>query len=551
MHQKRTIIVGGVAGGASAAARLRRNDETMDIVMFERGSHVSFANCGLPYYVGGVIQERKHLLITTPQEMADRFKIEVRVETTVTAIKPATKKVEWKKSDGTTGEDSYDFLVLAPGAAPVRPPLPGIDLPGIFTIRRVTDVDWVTQWIEEQQVQKAVVVGAGFVVTVIDLANQVLPPLDPEMAYIAQKELKKNGVKVVLGDSVEEFRQGDGASAALCAITRNGLNLQTDMVVLSIGVRPEIALANDAGLDCSRGIVVDERMRTSDPYIYAVGDAVESKNIVTEESSVFAMAGPANRMGRIAADNITSDNRDINAVYKGWVGSAVCGIFGLTVASTGCSEKTLERAQWPAYASIYLHPFSHAEYYPGAARMHMKLIFDPKTGRILGCQAVGSRESGGTEKRIDVIATLMQFDGTVHHMEDVELCYAPQFGSAKDPVNFAGQIASNVIRGYEHTVTWRSLLVDNPQPEPFVIDVRDPEEVSKGTYPKAHGVPFSELRGRMQTLPTDRPIYVFCESGQRSHSAVRMLRANGLNAFNLSGGYQSYLFCPSAHQREI
>jgi NADPH-dependent 2,4-dienoyl-CoA reductase/sulfur reductase-like enzyme/rhodanese-related sulfurtransferase len=545
----RILIVGGVAGGASCAARARRMSEKAEIIMFERGPYVSFANCGLPYYVGDVITDERDLLVATPELFRKRFNIEVRLRSEVQSID--REKHEIQVRNGQTGEvyrESYDALVLATGAAPVRPPIPGIDLPGIFSLRTIPDSRQIREQIAERNAKRAVVVGGGFIglettenlvrrglsVTIVEMLAQVMPPVDPEMAVPIQEHLTANGVSLCLGDGVAGFEQ-DAEGKAISVITKAGGRYVCDMVLLAIGVRPEIALAKGAGLEIGQlgGIRVDDQMHTSDERIWAVGDAVEVRNFVSGEWSLFPLAGVANRQGRIAADVIL----DREPRFRGVQGTIVCKVFDITVAATGLSERSLNRGKvhgWEQpYEKIYLHPGHHVGYYPGAKPITMKLIFSTEDGKVLGAQAVGEE---GVEKRIDVIAMAIQKGATVFDLEEAELCYAPQFGAAKDPVNIAGMIAANAMRGDAPVAHW----ADVRSPEPYVLDVREPEEFDLGHAEGAHNIPLHSLRGKMSELPRDREILVYCAVGQRSYYASRALRLNGFPAKNISGGIANY-----------
>jgi NADPH-dependent 2,4-dienoyl-CoA reductase/sulfur reductase-like enzyme/rhodanese-related sulfurtransferase len=537
----KVIIVGGVAGGASCAARLRRLVEDAEILMVERGPYVSFANCGLPYHVGGVIEEESKLLVTDKKVLQEQFKIDVRTECEVVGISPERKTVQLR--DAATGEvstESYDKLVLSPGAAPIRPPLPGIDLPGIFTVRSVPDARDIRAWIEEKKAKRAVVVGGGFIglemaenlvlrgldVTLVEMIDQVLPPLDPEMARLVERHVEKHGVRLALGDGVAGFKQSAGGS--LEVLTNSGQAHPGDIVILGIGVRPETSLAQAAGLETGErgGIRVDEQMRTSDPDIFAVGDAVEVKDFITGRWSLIALAGPANRQGRIAADVIAGrDSR-----YRGTQGTWVCGVFGLAVAATGASEKLLARLGEEGFEKIYIFPPSHAGYYPGARILATKVMFRKSDGRLLGAQVVGE---DGAEKRVDTFAMAIQMGGTVYDLEEAELCYAPQFGSAKSPVNFAGMVAADVLRGDMPLSHWST------EDDAFLLDVRRPEELAADPMPGAVNIPWEEIRGRLGELPRDREIHVFCRSGQRSYYVTRILLQNGFKARNISGAMLS------------
>ena len=544
MNPKRVLIVGGVAGGASCAARLRRLDEQAEIVVFEKGPYPSFANCGLPYYIGDKISDEAKLLVATPELFRDRFNIEVRTEQEVVGIHRGERKIEVKDlRGGSLYQERYDALVLSPGAVPARPPLPGIDLQGIFTLRTIPDSRAIRAWIQESQSRKAVVVGGGFIglemaenlarrglaVTIVEMFDQVMPPLDREMAEYVYVHLLDQRVSVRLGDAVARFNGSEGRVTSV--ETTAGAAIPADLVILSVGVRPESRLAKDAGLNLGPhgGIRVDESMRTSDPCIWAVGDAVEVTDAVTAELWLVPLAGPANRQGRIAADSICARP----ARFRGVQATAVCGVFGLTVAMTGVSEKRLSQAKDYDYATVYLHPNDHADYYPGAHTMHLKLIFRPSDGRVLGAQAVGG---SGVERRIDVVSFAIQKGSTVFDLEEAELCYAPQFGMAKDPVNLAGMVAANVVRGDVSLGKWNEL----PRSGAFLLDVREEEEFRRGAIDGAANIPLHQLRRRLAELPKHRPIWVNCARGQRSYYAVRILQQHGFDASNLSGGYSTW-----------
>jgi NADPH-dependent 2,4-dienoyl-CoA reductase/sulfur reductase-like enzyme/rhodanese-related sulfurtransferase len=543
MKNKRIVIVGGVAGGASCAARCRRLDEHAGIVMIDRGPHVSFANCGLPYYVGGVITDESTLHVADAALFRERFNIDVRTRTEAIEIRRELREVVLKELEtGRVYTESYDALVLSPGAAPVRPPLPGIDLPGIFVLRTIPDSRAIRDWIQKKNARSAVIVGAGFIglemaenlvrrglsVTVVEMLDQVMPPLDPEMARPVQEHLESRGVKIALGDGVAGF---DSRGTGLGVITKSGTRHQGDLVILAIGVRPETTLAKAAGLELGErgGIRTDERMRTSDPHIWAVGDAVEVKDVVTGEWALVPLAGPANRQGRVAADAICGGNTE----FRGVQATAICGVFDLTVASTGASEKSLRRAGITDYEKVYLHPSNHAGYYPGAKPIQMKLLFRKSDGRILGAQAVGEKD---VDKRIDVIAMAIQLGGTVFDLEETELCYAPQFGGAKDPVNYAGMIAANHLRGDLPLADWAKLGSDGA----LLLDVREPSEFEAGHIPGALNLPLHQLRARLPELPRNREVWIYCGVGQRGYYAARLLSQHGVQARNLAGGYRTY-----------
>lgn len=541
---KRVLIVGGVAGGASVAARLRRLCETCEIVLFDRGPYVSFANCGLPYYVGDIIREEKNLLVASADLFRNRFAIEVRTEHEVVSIDRTKREIHVRDlRGGAERRERYDALVLAPGAAPIRPPLPGIDLPGIFTLRTIPDSRRIREWILERRAKRAVVVGAGFIglemtenlaarglaVSVVEMAPQVLPPLDPEMARPVEERLRSHGIDLRLGDGVSGFAPREGGG--ITVTTKSGAEFPADLVILAIGVRPEVTLARSADIAIGPrgGIRVDDTMRTSDPAIWAVGDAVEVRDVVTGGWGMMPLAGPANRQGRIAADAIAGKN----SRFRGVQGTAVCGVFGMTVALTGASEKSLRAAGETGYEKIWLHPGHHAGYYPGAKPIHLKLLFSTTDGRVLGAQAVGEE---GVEKRIDVISTAIQMRATVADLAEAELCYAPQFGAAKDPVNIAGMIASNVLSGDLPLASWEEI----GKTEALLLDVRDPEEFAGGAIPGAVNIPLAEIRARVEEIPRDREVWIYCGVGQRAYYATRLLLQRGVRARNLPGGYETY-----------
>lgn len=551
----KVIIVGGVAGGASCAARLRRLDEKVEILMVERGHYVSYANCGLPYHVGGVIEQESSLLVATEQTFCEQFAIDCRTRCEVIGVSPRQKTVQLKNH--VTGEvttEKYDKLVLSPGAAPIRPPLPGIDLPGIFSVRSVPDAREIREWLDRDiedrsgmnaytgyqtvmPAKRAVVIGGGFIglemvenlvhrgleVTVIEKLNQVMPPLDPEMAGFVERYLVKHGVRLELNNGVAGFEQSpDGA---LVVLTESGKRFLADVVILAIGVRPETALAKMAGIEIGErgGIRVDEHMRTSDPDIFAVGDAVEVKDFVTNQWTLIPLAGPANRQGRIVADVITGrDSR-----FRGTQGTSICQIFEGVIASTGASEKILNRLGDTDYEKIYIFPNSHAGYYPGAKYIATKIIFRKSDGCLLGAQVLGE---DGVPKRIDSFAMAIQMGCTIYDLEEAELCYAPPFGSAKDPVNFAGMVAANALRGDMPMSHWSN--VDGQ----FMLDVRNPPELEVESIPGAVNIPLRQLRAHLDELPRDREILVFCRTGSRSYNATRILLQHGFNARNISGG---------------
>jgi NADPH-dependent 2,4-dienoyl-CoA reductase/sulfur reductase-like enzyme/rhodanese-related sulfurtransferase len=554
----KVIIVGGVAGGASCAARLRRLDEKAEIIMVERGPYVSYANCGLPYHVGGVIEKEASLLVATEQTFREQFAIDCRTRCEVIGISPEKKTVDLKNL--TTGEvivESYDKLVLSPGAAPIRPPLPGIDLPGIFSVRTVPDARTIREWLDRDiadrsgmnsytgyqtviKPQRAVVIGGGFIglemvenlihreleVTLLEKLNQVMPPLDPEMARYVARYMVKHGVHLELNDGVAGFQQT--ADGALVVLTSSGKRHPADIVILAIGVRPETALAKMAGIEIGQrgGIRVDEHMRTSKADIFAVGDAVEVKDFVTGQWSLVALAGPANRQGRIAAEVIVGrDSR-----FRGTQGTSICQIFEAAIAQTGTTEKMLTQLGDTDFEKIYLYPNSHAGYYPGAKYIAMKVIFRKSDGRLLGAQVLGE---DGVAKRIDSFAMAIQMGCTIYDLEEAELSYAPPFGSAKDPVNFAGMVAADVQRGDMPISHWDS------EDSRFLLDVRNPAELAVESAPGAVNIPLPQLRARLNELPREREILVICRSGQRAYYATRILLQNGFKARTIAGGMLS------------
>jgi len=531
----KVIIVGGVAGGASCAARLRRLDERASITVYDRGPFVSFANCGLPYHVGGVIPNEASLLLASPQLFHDRFRIEVKVHHEVTAIHREAKTVTVKNLlTGESFEDSYDALVLSPGAAPLRPELPGLDLPGVFTVRTIPDTREIRGWIAKTGAKHAVVAGGGFIglemaenlrhlgleVTLVQNGPQVMISMDAEMVAPLHAHLEKHGIQLQLNTPLTGVAQSGSKLLVNSAI-------ETDLVILGLGVRPETTLAKAAGLTLGKrgGISVDAQMRTSDAAIFAIGDAVEVHDIVTDTDILLALAGPANRQGRIAADVIAG--RD--SAFRGVQGTAICGLFDMAVAQTGATEKSLKRAGITDYEKVYLHPKHHVGYYPGAQTLHLKLIFAKPDGRILGMQAVGTVD---VARKVDVVSALIQKDGTVFDLEEAELCYAPQFGAAKDALNYAGFIAANHLRGDLPLSQWDALPADA-----FLLDVRDDDEFAEGHAKGALNIPLPELRDRLGELPEDKILHVYCGVGQRAYYAVRLLLQHGFDARDISGGW--------------
>ena len=555
----KVIIVGGVAGGASCAARLRRLDEQAEIVMVERGPYVSFANCGLPYHVGGVIEHESDLLVASPELFRGHFRVDCRTGCEAIGISAEEKTVQLKDlATGAVSTESYDKLVLSPGAASIRPPLPGIDLPGIFPVRTVPDAREIREWIERgtsflagmgkysgfQTVRpplRAVVIGGGFIgletaenlvfrgfdVTVVEMADQLLTPLDPEYGRLVGDFLELHGVHVALSDGVGGFERSEDGT--LTVSTQSGKRYPADVVILALGVRPDTTLARMAGIEVGElgGIRVDEHMRTSAPDIFAVGDAVEVRDFVTGEWSLIALAGPANRQARIAAEVIVGrDSR-----FRGTQGTAVVGLFGSTVAWTGVNENTLKRRRDSTYEKVYLYPNSHAGYYPGAKPIAMKVLFRKADGRVLGAQAVGE---DGVDKRISELALAIQLGATVYDLEECELCYAPPFGSAKDPINFAGMVGAAVLRGDMPVTHWDS------EQNGFLLDVREKVELGVEHAPGAVNIPLGQLRARLDELPQGREIRVICRSGQRAYYATRILLQEGFDASVISGGMLSH-----------
>ena len=539
------VIIGGVAGGATAAARLRRIDEASDIVLLEKGKHISYANCGLPYYIGGVIEDREKLLVQTPASFGKRFRIDVRVENEVVGIRTKDKVVVVRNASGEEYEETYDKLLLSPGANPVRPPLPGIDTEGIFTLRNVEDTDRIKAYMAGKCVKRAVVVGAGFIglemaenlhhagaaVSIVEMGNQVMAPIDFSMAAHIHLHLSQKGVALYLEESVTGFqRMGQEIHVSL----KSGKTIVADMVLLSIGVRPATELAKQAGLKLGEtgGIWVSEYLETSEKDIYAVGDAIEFPHPLTGKPWLNYLANPANRQGRIVADNMALGN---TVVYEGAIGTSIAKVFDMTVASTGLAAKRLK--QWGMeYSSSITHSSSHAGYYPDALPLTLKLTFHPQTGKLYGAQCIGYE---GVDKRIDQIAALIKHGGTIYDLMETEHAYAPPFSSAKDPIAIAGYVASNIVSGAMPVITWRELLQERDNV--MLIDTRTAEEFSFGTIPGAINIPLDELREHVSEVPTDRPVVVFCAVGLRGYLAQRILMGKGYrNVRNLIGGYKTY-----------
>ena len=541
------LIVGGVAGGATVAARLRRLDEKAEVILFERGKYVSYANCGLPYYIGGTIAQRSKLFVQTVKGFTDRFRIDIRVEQEVIAIDRDRKWVEVRNlATGEVYAETYDKLVLSPGAEPLRPGIEGIDNRRIFTLRSVPDTDSLKQYIEARGASRAVVVGGGFIglemaenlhqqglqVDVVEMSNQVMAPLDFSMASIVHRHLTDKGVGLYLEDGVVRFEESPEGKVVVHL--RSGRKLACDMVLLSIGVRPDIRLAQEAGLTLGErhGIAVNEYMQTSDPDIYALGDAVEVKHLVTGRPTLVPLAGPANKQGRIVANNLILGNK---YTYRGSIGTSIAKVFDLTVATAGANAKLLKANQM-AYISSFTHGTSHAGYYPGSHPLSIKILFAPDTGRLLGAQVVGFE---GVDKRIEMFEQIIRAGGTVQDLTELEHAYAPPYSSAKDPVNMAGYVAENILEGRVRIIHWREIA---PLPAGTLrIDVRTREEFALGTIPGFENIPLDELREHLDELPRERPIVVSCAVGLRGYLASRILLQHGFSDVrNLSGGYTTW-----------
>lgn len=544
--KKKVVIVGGVAGGASAAARLRRLDENAEIVMFEKGEFISFANCGLPYYVSGEIKEQSALTLQTPKSFNARFNVDVRILSEVIAINPDEKKVTVKKVvDGTTYEESYDELVLSMGADPIRPNIKGIESNKVFTIRNIPDTLRLKEYVDYKKPQRAVVVGGGFIgleiaenikavgvdVTIVEMSNQVIAPIDYDMAAEVHCHLRSKGVKLMLNSALEEIEEKDNA----LEVTISGRKVETDMVVMAIGVKPESKMAIEAGIEVnSRGAIkVDSHMRTNIKNIYAIGDVIEITNFITKEKSYVPLAGPANKQGRIVADNICG----LGTVYTGTQGSSVMKVFDITVASTGLNEKEAKR-QGLDYGKVYTYSANHATYYPGASMMAIKTIYEKKTGKILGAQIVGR---DGVDKRCDVYAVAIRANMTAYDLTNLELCYAPPYGSAKDPVNMAGYVIENTLTGKVEHICWEDLEAAKADENGILLDVRTEAEVANaGIIDGFINIPVDNLRARISELDKSKTIYITCQIGLRGYIAARILSQLGYKCKNFSGGYRFY-----------
>ncbi|OCH13983.1 FAD-dependent oxidoreductase [Aliivibrio fischeri] len=541
------VIIGGVAGGASAAARARRLSEDAQIIMLERGPFVSFANCGLPYHIGGDIKDRDNLLLQTPDSFLARFNVDVRVMNEVISINRSEKTITIKNLvDNTEYQESYDFLLLSPGAGPIVPPIPGINNSLTFSLRNVPDMDRIIASIRDNKPQHATVVGGGFIglemmeafhqlgikTTLLELADQVMTPVDREMAGFVHKEIKDKGIDLRLGSALQEVVENE---TGLTLSLSTGEVLDTNLLIMAIGVKPETKLANEAGLQLGElgGIYTNDQLQTSDPFIYAVGDAIEEKDFVTGNQTLVPLAGPANRQGRMAADNMLGRNES----YQGTQGTAICKVFDLAIASTGKNEKTLKR-EGISYEKVFVHTASHASYYPGAEIVSFKLLFSPETRKILGAQAVGK---DGIDKRIDVMAVAQRAGMTVDQLEHLELTYAPPFGSAKDVINQAAFVANNLIKGDTKAIHFDE--VEHLNENQILLDVRNPAELINAGYIKgAINIPVDQLRQRLNELPKDKEIIIYCQVGLRGNVAYRQLVNNGFKARNLIGGYRTYSF---------
>ncbi len=563
MAPKKIVIVGGVAGGMSAAARARRLSEDSEIIVFERSGYVSYANCGLPYFLGGEINSQDQLIVVTPDALRTKLNLDIRVHHEVVEINPKTKVITVRE---TTTEkiyqESYDDLILSVGAAAIRPNVPGIELPGLFTLRNIEDVESIQSWFDDRKPRTAVVAGGGFIglemaeqlvrrgldITLIDGKEHVLAPLDIEMAELVHDELRHHKVKLVLGQTIDGFLAPDQQVATAedvpksCWVLASGHEpIPADLVILGLGIRPEVMLARNAGLTIGErgGIRVNENLQTSSPHIWAVGDAIEVRNPVNGEWTLIALGGPANRQGRIAADNIFGAKQ----TYDGTIGTAILRVFDLTVASVGLNEAQL-KSMLP-YEAIYLHPSHHASYYPGAERLDMKVLFNKETGTLLGAQVIGKE---GVDKRIDVFATALKARMSIRDLSELELAYAPPFGSAKDPINLAGMAGSNVFDGLTEQVQWHqvpALSMDGA----VIIDVRTRGERAKGYIDGSLHIPLAELRKRLSEIPAEKEIITYCQSGQRSYNATRLLRQKGFKVKNLAGGYLTWNSMQSAGKK--
>jgi len=542
----KVVIIGGVAGGATAAARIRRLDENAEIIVFERSGYASYANCGLPYYIGGVIEDEEQLTLQTPESFKIRFRVEMKVRHEVTAIHPDRKTVSVKNLDTSEEfEETYDKLLLSPGAKPVQPNLPGVGMGNLFTLRTVEDTLRIKEYIDNNKPKSVILAGGGFIglelaenlrqlgmdVTIVQRSKQLMNPFDRDMASLIHNEIRKHGVKLVLGSSVEGFEK---AEAGINVLLKERNPLRADMVVLAIGVSPESQLAKDAGFEMGiKGtILVNDKMETSEPDIYAVGDAVSVKHFVTGQSAFIALAGPANKQGRIAADNICGGDSH----YLGSQGSSVLKIFDLTAATTGINEATAKEAGIDA-DKVILSPMSHAGYYPGGKVMTMKVIFEKNTYRLLGAQIVGFE---GVDKRIDVLATAIHAGLKAYELKDLDLAYAPPYSSAKDPVNMAGFMIDNIVKGILKQFYLEDVESIRKRDNVTLLDTRTVGEYTRGHIDGFINIPVDELRERLEEIPSGKPVYVICQSGLRSYIATRILVGNGFECYNFAGGFRHY-----------
>ncbi|MCD4826273.1 MAG: CoA-disulfide reductase [Acholeplasmataceae bacterium] len=543
--KKKIIIVGGVAGGATTAARLRRLDESAEIILFERGEYISFANCGLPYHIGEVISSRDSLVVQTVEDMHNKFNIDIRNFTEVIDIDPKNKKITVKNlNDDKSYEESYDKLVLSTGSQPIKPPIPGInEAKNLFTLRNIPDMDTIIKFIKDNNPKKAVVIGGGFIgvemmenlhhlginVSLIEMAPQVMGMFDYEMAQIIHQKIVENGVGLVLNDGVKSFDQ-EGKKVVLSS----GLTIMTDLIIFAIGVRPDNFLAKKANLELTKrgSIKVDDNLLTSDKNIYAIGDVIEIENMVTHESMSAALAGPANKQGRFVANHISG----LAETYKGTLATSAAKIFDITVASTGANEKTLKQLNMP-YKAIHIHPTNHASYYPGSSVISMKVLFNPETQEIYGAQAIGGDD--GVDKRIDVLSTAIYAKMKVTDLKNLDLAYAPPFSSAKDPVNMVGFVAENIINGLVEVITWQQMQ-ELAAKGSYILDIREEPEYILESLPGSINIPLTQLRNRLDEIPKDQQIYVYCAVGTRGYSATRILAQKGFNVKNLDGGFKSY-----------
>lgn len=537
----KTIIIGGVAGGASAAARLRRLDETCEIVILERGDFISFANCGLPYYIGGAITDKNNLTLQTPESFRKRFNIDVRIKNEAVKISPEEKTVTVKNlKSGEIYTESYDNLILSPGAEPIKPNIDGIDSEIVFTLRNIPDTLKIKEYIEKSNPKSAVVIGGGYIgvemaenlkeagldVSVVELADHLIAPLDFDMAADVHRYIKSKGIKLYLNNGVKAIDDNT-------VILQNG-TIDAEMIIMSVGVRPETSLAKDCGIEVNRrgSIIVDRHMKTNIPNIYAVGDAVEAEDFITKSPAFIPLAGPANKQGRIAADNICG----IKSEYTGTQGSAVLKLFDMTVATTGINEKVASSTEID-YDKTYIYSGSHASYYPGASNMSIKALWDKKTLKIIGAQIVGF---DGVDKRMDVLASSIRFGAKITDLANLELCYAPPFGSAKDPVNMLGFVAENIITGKMKQFFWNDVEKLPRDGSVTLLDVRTVTEVRRGKIDGFINIPLDSLRERINEIPKDKPVYLHCHSGLRSYIALCILKGNGYDCFNLAGGWRLY-----------